>query len=77
MIGVWFGEDQRTNTIRHVFKRDCTTSSDFINYSTPNSEHNWEDLCIQLRNQQTSTSENHNLIKGGPIFNPIFAEAPS
>ena len=50
---------KRTNTIRHVFKRDCTMSSDFINYSTPNSAHSCEDLCIQLRTHQTCTSNNH------------------
>ena len=22
-------------------------------YTTPNNEHNWDDMCIQLRNQQT------------------------
>ena len=30
-----------------MFKRDCTTSLNFINYSTFNSEHNWKDLRIQ------------------------------
>ena len=44
---------KRANTIRRVFKRDCSTSSDFINYSTPSSAHSCEDLCIQLR---TSTN---------------------
>jgi hypothetical protein len=37
---------------RHVFERDCTTFSNINNYPTFDSEHNWEDLCIQLRNQQ-------------------------
>ena len=27
-----------------MFKKDWTASSDFMNYSTLNSEHNWEDL---------------------------------
>ena len=31
-----------------------------ITYSTLNSEHDWEDLYIQLRNQQTCISDNHN-----------------
>ena len=35
------------------------------NYSTLNSEHNWEDLCIHLRNQQTHTS--NNIPKSGEI----------
>ena len=57
---------------KHMFKRDWTTSSNNNNYSTLNSEHNWEDVWIQLRNQQTCTSDNYNLIRGGPIFNPIL-----
>ena len=35
-------------------------SSNINNYSTLNSENNWEDLCIQLRNQQTCTLDDHN-----------------
>ena len=35
---------------QHMF---WTMSSNINNYSTLNNEHNWEDLCIQLRNQQT------------------------
>ena len=31
----------------------------FINYSTLDNERNWEDLCFQLRNQQTCASDNH------------------
>ena len=34
------GEDQRTSTIK-------THVSDFINYSTLNSEYNGKDICIQ------------------------------
>ena len=30
------------------------------NYSTLNGEHSWEDLHIQLRNQQTRISNNYN-----------------
>ena len=29
-----------------IIKRDWAASSNFINYSTLNSEHNWEDLRI-------------------------------
>lgn len=32
-------------------------SSTFVNYSTLNSYHKWEDLCIQFTNQQTCTLE--------------------
>ena len=51
-------------------------SSKFINHSTLNSEYNLEDLCIQLRYQQTCTYDDHNYIKGGPIFTPIFVDDP-
>ena len=44
---------------RHMFKRDWTMYSNISNYSTLNSEHNWEDLCIEFRNQQTCTSDNY------------------
>jgi hypothetical protein len=37
----------------HIFKQDQTTSSTFINCF------DWEDFCIQLRNQQTCISNNH------------------
>ena len=43
-------------------------SSNFINHSTFNSEHDWEGLCIHLKNQQSYTSANHNNMKGGPNF---------
>ena len=36
---------------------------------------NWEDQCIQLRNQQTCTSNKRNQTKEGPIFNPCLADA--
>ena len=40
---------------------------------TLNSEHNWEDLCIQSRNQRlTCTYDNHIQIRGGPIFRGIW-----
>jgi hypothetical protein len=51
-----------------VFNKDWTMPSNRNKYSTLNNEHKWEDLCIQVRNQQTYTSNNHNKIKGGPIF---------
>ena len=44
----------------HMLKRNWTTSLNFINHSTLNSEHNLEDLCIQVRNQKTCTSNNNN-----------------
>ena len=35
-------------------------STNCIDYPTLSNEHTWEDLHIQLRNQQTCTSDNHN-----------------
>ena len=45
---------------RHIFIRYWTKFSNFVTHSKLNSEHNWEDLCIQLRNQQAYTSGDHN-----------------
>ena len=36
-----------------MFKRDRTTFPNIDNYSTFSSEYNWEDMYIQLINQQT------------------------
>ena len=57
-----------------MLQRKRGTSSKINKYSTVNNKHNREDLCSYLRNQQTCTSNNHNYIKGGPIFNPFFLE---
>ena len=43
-----------------MFKRDEPTSSYINNYSTLNSDDNWEDLCTELRNQYTCTFDKHN-----------------
>ena len=55
LIGVWFGEDQRTNIIRHMYKRDWSTHLNFNYNFTLINEHNWKDLCIQLKNQEKNT----------------------
>jgi hypothetical protein len=78
LINMYFNEDQRTNTTKkHVSKYIRLKSSNTINYSTLNSEHNWQDLCIRLKSQSMCTFSNHNQIRGSPIFNPIFADASS
>ena len=52
-----------------MFEKDWTTSSiNMDTYSILNTELNWEDPCIQWRNQQTRTYDNRNWIRGGPIF---------
>ena len=64
MLGVWFGEGQRTNTINKLetccLKEIGLRLRYFINYSTLGSKHNWEDLCNWLRNQETRISIKHN-----------------
>lgn len=42
-----------------MFENDWITFPNINNYSTFNSEHEWEELCIRLKNQQTCTSENY------------------
>ena len=65
LVNTWCGEDQRANILKtHV-------SSNINDYSTLNNEQNLDDLYIQLKNQQTYNSDNHNHINGGPIFNPV------
>ena len=67
---MWLAEDQRT-PYKHMFERDWTASS--INYFTLNSVYNWEDLCIQLRNQQICTSDNHDYVHmGGCDFQSVL-----
>ena len=51
-----------------MVRRDWTPSANIHDYSTLNNEHNWKDLYIQLRNQQTYTSDNHNQLKGRSNF---------
>lgn len=48
---VWLGEGQNFFRKDNRFKRDWTASK-IINCSTLNSECNWKDLCIQLKDQQ-------------------------
>ena len=50
-------------------------AQNLINHFRLSSQHNWEDLSIQLNNQHTCTFDDHNRIKGDPILNPIFGDA--
>ena len=62
------------------FERDRTTSSNIINYSTLNDEHDWEDyvtFSLEINPKKNSTSNNCSWIKVCPIFNPIFPDASS
>lgn len=58
-----------------MFRRDGITSSNFINYSTLNGDHNWEHTTMyvfkeinKLALPKTITSN----IRRDRIFNPIF-----
>ena len=55
-------------------KKDWTTFSNIDNHCAFNSEHNWEDLCIQSRYHETCTFNKHNKIRGCPIFNLVFVD---
>ena len=66
LIDVFLGGNQRTNIIwvhirrkRKRTKRTTSANSSTTPYSTLYII--WEDLCIYVRNQQTYTSDNHNL----------------
>ena len=61
-----------------MFKRDYTTSLQDNNCFTLNNEHDWEDLCVQLRHQQTMHFRQH-VSKSWEvwIFNPVFSDASS
>ena len=50
LIGKWFGEGQRANIVNDTCLKEVgTTSLNINNYSTLNSEDNWEDPCTQLK----------------------------
>lgn len=54
LIGVWFGKDGRTNTIkRHMLGRDRTMSSNLITYSTLNSENTIVRTYASDKNRQS------------------------
>ena len=78
-FGAWFGViKEQLELNKHMLKKDwIRTASDLIKFNTLNTGHNWEDLILHSRNQETRTSNNHNEIRGGPIFVSSLADAPS
>ena len=50
---------KRTNTPKTHVEKKMTVSLHFITYSTRNIKHNRENMCIQFKNQQTCTFDNH------------------
>jgi hypothetical protein len=68
---VWIKE---VTSYRHMIWRDWTTSSFYIDYTTFNIQHNWEDLCIHLKNQHTCTSNKHIKMRGGMMFNLLLMD---
>ena len=79
LICVWLGEDhQVTNTQRHTLKKKIGLSLEIlIDQSTLNNKHNWEDMCLQLRNQQTCTSDNCSYIKKRLVLNMVYVDVAS
>ena len=76
LIGVWLGEDQRTNTLEtHVLKRLDYGFHTLLTIPHTIVNTIWKDLCIQLRNQQPYTSKNYNYFRESPNFNPSFVDA--
>lgn len=74
-VRVRLGEDWRSNTIKDVHdpKEIGLHLSNFVNWSTRNNQHNWEDLHgVQLNNQYRDTSYSHNKIMGCVIFNLVL-----
>jgi hypothetical protein len=51
-------------------------SSNFINYSTLNSQHSWE-IYVFIQDIDKCTFDNHNEVREGPIFNLIFVDVLS
>ena len=49
--------------------------SSLINYSTRNSEQNWENFYIQLGNQQTCVFDKHNKMREVQFPNPNKVDA--
>jgi hypothetical protein len=78
VIGMGFGEDQRENIIKtHVSKRIIRLQLS-NNYYALNSEHNWENLCIQSEHQQTRASDKPQLNRGKSDFQTVeFADISS
>jgi hypothetical protein len=61
MIGVWFGEDQSANIVKDAcFEGFGLCLQMLMTISTLNGEHDWEELGLRLKNEQTCTSEIRN-----------------
>lgn len=52
LLDVWLVRNQQLNIIKRHAQRDWISTTDIDVHLTLNSEHDWEDLCIRLRNQQ-------------------------
>ena len=52
---MWVGEDLKTNTKRHVFKKDRILCSRYAYHYSLNNEHDWGDLYDQLMSMETFT----------------------
>ena len=58
---MWLSEDQRAKHHKDTCLKDIRLHLQIF-MTTLNNEHSWEDLCIQLRSQQTCNYDNHSTI---------------
>lgn len=66
-IGARLEEIKEQTPYVHMLIRDWITFSNFTSFSTLDNEHDWEDLCKQLRDEQHMHSNHHNSIMGDSI----------
>ena len=70
LIGMWLGEDRRTNTIKtRARKRLDDVAEMYSNYSTLNDGHDWEDLSVCSIKESTSVHGRVNFNLG--FFNEL------
>jgi hypothetical protein len=55
LSGIWLNVAPRTDTIRHLFKRDWSTCSKYDIHSRFNNQHNGEDLYDHLMSTRIFT----------------------
>lgn len=71
---MWLHEGCRANTIETCFKEIGLQLRDSITYFKLDCEHKWEGMCLQLRDQQTCTSNNRKVTKESFITNMVIVD---
>lgn len=77
LIGVWLGEIGDQTPDMHMLIRDWITFSNFTSFSTLSSEHNGEDTCNHLRDEQHMHFQHPQLYHERFDFNQTFANTLS